>query len=52
MNEVTIVQIVQSFFYPTQSAYLGESSDSVLIGKEWRVIANLEVKVNRFVREG
>lgn len=35
-----------------QSTYLGESSDSVLIGKEWRVITDLEVKVNRFVREG
>lgn len=51
MNKVIIVQI-SSFYIPTQSAYLGESSDSVLIGKEWRVIANLEVKVNRFVREG
>lgn len=52
MNKVIIVQIVLSFYIHTQSAYLGESSNSVLIGKEWRVIANLEVKVDRFVREG
>lgn len=36
---------------PTNTAYLGESSDSVLIGKERRVVTDLEVKVNRFVRE-
>lgn len=34
------------------NAHLGESSDSVLIGKEWRVIANLEVKINGLVCEG
>lgn len=33
-------------------AYLGESSDSILIREEWRVIANLEIKVNRLVCEG
>lgn len=33
-------------------AYLGESSDPVLIGEEWRIIAHLEIKVNRLVREG
>lgn len=36
----------------THTAHLGESSDSVLIGEEWRVIADLEVKVNRLVCEG
>lgn len=35
----------------TNTAYLGESSDSVLIGKEWWVVTDLEVKVNCFVRE-
>lgn len=33
-------------------AYLGESSHSILIGEEWRVIANLEIKVNCLVSEG
>lgn len=35
-----------------QHTHLSKRSDSVLIGKEWRVIANLEVKVNRLVCEG
>lgn len=34
------------------NTHLSESSDSVLIGEEWRVIANLEVKVNCLVCEG
>lgn len=34
------------------AAYLGESSDSILIGEEWRVITNLKIKVNRLVCEG
>lgn len=34
------------------TAYLGKSSDSVLIGEEWRVIPNLKVKVNCLVCEG
>lgn len=33
-------------------AHLGESSHSVLIGEEWGVIADLEVKVNCLVCEG
>lgn len=33
-------------------AYLGESSNSILIGKKWRVITNLEIKVDRLVGEG
>lgn len=33
-------------------AYLGESSDPILIGEEWRVITNLEIKVNGLVCEG
>lgn len=32
--------------------YLGQSSDSVLVGEKWRIIANLEIEVNRLVREG
>lgn len=39
-------------FILTHTAYLGESSDPILIGEEWRVIADLEVKVNRLVCEG
>lgn len=51
MNIVIIIIII-SFCILADTAYLGESSDSVFIGKEWRVIANLEVKVNRLVCEG
>lgn len=39
-------------YISTHTAYLGESSDSVLIGEEWRVIPNLKVKVNCLVCEG
>lgn len=34
------------------TVYLSKSSDSVLIGEKWRVIANLEVKVNCLMGEG
>lgn len=33
------------------NTHLGESSDSVLIGEEWGVIADLEVEVNCLVSE-
>lgn len=40
-------------FKQTQTCtHLSKSSESVLIGEEWRVVANLEVKVNRLVCEG
>lgn len=38
--------------YTHNQTNLGESSDSVLIGEEWRIIADLEVKINRLVCEG
>lgn len=50
MNKVLVLNT--SFCNLTGRAHLGQSSDSVLVGKERRVIANLEVKVNRLVCEG
>lgn len=42
----------KSMCIPALKAYLSESSDSVLIWEEWRVIANLEVKVHSLVCKG
>ena len=43
---------ISLYYTSPHTAYLGESSDSVLIGEEWRVIPNLKVKVNCLVCEG